>query len=178
MSNPTNFLELLTAPVEPPQVFLTSQSSDVLRQRGILIHADWTVEGEWVKIHPGPPGEPPVPLDASESDIVIVRIAIESAPAFIQVRQFGRIDLDGTYDGEPVATDGWSNPRLFSSDGDNARRLRYNSDASPPGWELEMWLSGDSIVTYMNVWVHWYALGTQRQGDNTYSANWRVSARR
>ena len=172
-----DFPDLLPPPSEPPDVYLMRPRSDSERQQAILVLSQWTVNGEVVTNSlVGTPISRPAPLEASGSDIVIVRIATESAPVKLSVRHYDQLKPDGHHAGKPRASLGvWFNPRFFSQNArENARLLRYNADGDPPGWEFAVRLAETPGVSYIQLWAQWFMPG---QGG-VYSANWTMSARR
>lgn len=162
------FPDMKTPPATPPEVYLAS--SEVM-QEGHHAASDWTVDGEKIAVRNKQyPLLWPVPLNVSSSDTVVVRFVTESVPGRIEVRQFGGVDPDGKLAGTTLSVTHWNHPKFSSSQFSDDKRLRYNSEVSPPGWELELKVAGTGGVSYMNVWAEWYNRG------ESYSANWRVSA--
>jgi hypothetical protein len=139
-------------------------------QEGHHAASDWTVNGQIVVVRSEYPATWPIPLNVSGSHDVIVRFVTESVPGRIEVRQFGQVDSDGEFAGTVLSVTDWNHPKFSSSQFSDDKRLTYNSEVSPPGWELELKVAGTGGIYYMNVWAQWYNRG------ESYSANWKVSA--
>ena len=133
---PSEVRDMKTPPAAPPEVYLAS--SEAL-QEGHHGASDWTVDGEKIAVRNKQyPLVWPVPLNVSSSDTVIVRFVTESVPGRIEVRQFGRVDSDGKLAGTTLSVTDWNHPKFSSSQFSDGKPLRYNSEVSPPGWELEL----------------------------------------
>lgn len=170
-----DFPPLRDPPPRPPDVCLIGSDVSGVWQRGIMSHADWTVDGRRAVLGDKSDGWPDA-IDSTPEGTARVRFLTESAPTYAEVCHFDRPNLSEPLSEYMLSTIRWRNPRAGRVSVDRyVESMHYGWDPDPPGWDLYFPIPPYTAVSFINVYATWLNLVFP---SDSYSANWKVVVRR